>query len=256
MKKKYYLLFAIIAYFCFIISTLPAKLVLNQLTPPANIRISGISGTIWRGKATAIRLDAANKLTDIQWNFALWRLFAAQLSIHIQGKFQQLPFRAQLYATPTGKISAQDVSATIAASSLATLFALPLAKLDGVIQLDLDHISWHPETLPLASGVIHWKNAAVTVAETARLGNITITLRQKNNDRILAGISNQGGELKLHGDASAATDASYGVSLEMTPTASASQSIISSLAMFAKKQNNGSFLLKSSGKIPLPGIKY
>lgn len=254
MKKKYYLLFAIIAYLGFIISTLPAKLVLDQLTLPANIRISGISGTLWHGQATTVQLDAANKLTDIHWNFALWRLFSAQLSIHLQGKFQQQPFHAQLYATPTGKISAQDVRATISAKTLATLIALPLAQLNGLIQLDLDHISWQPKTLPLASGTIHWKNAAVTVAETARLGNIIITLRQKNQNRILASISNQGGEIKLHGDASAATDASYGLSLEMTPTASASQNIISSLAMFAKKQNNGSFLLKSSGKIPLPGI--
>jgi len=255
MKTKHYILFAITSYFIILVFTLPAKPVLEQVnTHYAGIKIQGISGSLWHGQATTVYAGRNIKLDQLAWDFTLWRLLTASLATNIHASFQQQPLRAQVTLGPTGNINATDVHATIAAEELASFIAIPLAQLKGMIKLDLDHISWKQGSLPLASGEIHWQNATITVAETVQLGTTTITLRQKDESRMTAKITNQGGDLKLYGEASATADANYQLNLDLLPEKSASKNLVNSLAMFAKRKNNRTFNISSSGKIPLPGI--
>ncbi len=252
MKLKYYLLLATVAYLCFLTATLPAKFVLNAATNP-QINIKGISGTLWKGQANYANFENKIQLTHIRWNFILSRLLIGELSAAIQASFQQQNLHAKISITPTGTLIAHDVHAIISAEEFALLAKIPFAKLDGLITLDFDSINWKKAGVPIANGIINWENAKITIAETVKLGNITIKLKENKTHGMDAQISNQQGDLKINGLASIDDTAHYNLMLKMLPEKSASPNLVNSLAMFANRQNNGSYIMKSNGQLQLPG---
>lgn len=254
MKIKSYILIAILAYISFLVATLPAAPVLKLVTRnQPGIEISGIKGTLWQGEADFFSINNQIEIYKLRWDIIVWRLLLAELSADVQGDFQKHAFSAQVSITPTGRITGHDLHATISAPDLAALAAIPLAQLDGMIDLDIGYTTWKQETAPVAEGVINWKKATVTVAETVELGNTRIDLKDDDNEGTLAIITNQGGTLKLDGKAHIDASNNYTLDLEMTPSPSSSKNLVNSLSMFARKQADGSFVVKSSGPLLLPG---
>ena len=70
-------------------------------------------------------------------------------------------------------------------------------------------------------------------------------------DRHADGIGAQGGDIKISGSAELVEENNYALNLKLTPTASANANanIKQSLGFFAKRQNNGDYLLKKSGSL-------
>ncbi len=252
MKIKYYLLLAIFAYLVFLTATLPASFVLKKIAIP-QVNIEGISGTLWKGQANFVNIENKIQLTHLKWNLILWRLLSGELSGIIQANFQHQDIHTQISITPTGTLIARDVHATMSARQFALLTKIPFVKIDGIITFNLDSINWKKMSMPVANGIVNWKNASVTVAETAQLGNIIIKLKENKNNGMDIHISNQPGELKINGTVSINHSGHYNLSLEMTPEKSASPNLINSLAMFARRQSNGAFITQSTGQLQLPG---
>jgi hypothetical protein len=140
------------------------------------------------------------------------------------------------------------------AATLAQLARIPLAELSGSISLTIDQLEWQPGQVPRASGHLQWNSAAVTVSETARLGDIIITLTENKKSPLQASISNRGGEIKLEGEANVSEDGNYSLKLNMLPDKSASRNVRSSLSMIAKPMPNGSFQLNNNGNLKSFGL--
>ncbi len=255
MKIKYYLLSGVFAYLLFVIIMLPAKLALDRLVgKQALIIFNDVTGTLWHGRAQRVDLASKLQLSQVKWDIILWRLLTGELSTTIQANFKQQPQQATISITPTGTLIARDITGQISAKDFARLAQIPFAQLDGQIYFNIDDCYWKHNQAPLANGIINWKNAAITVAETVSLGNIHIRLINKANTSMDVKLSNQGGNLKLNGKANLDNKATYQLDLTMKPTPSATQNLLNSLAVFAKRQNNGSFVIKTNGKLSIPGV--
>ncbi len=253
MKTRHYLLIAFFAYLFFLIATLPAKPVIDFLTEKQNnIEIEVVTGTLWNGQAGQVSIDGIYNFSQVKWNTIFWRLLTGELAAEIDANFEGQPSSAQAGISITGNISAQNIHAGIDTEVLADMVEIPLAELGGQIILKLDSLYWQPQQLPVANGTILWKQATITVAETVELGDATIKLSEDDNNGMDIVISNKGGNLKTDGQVKLNSDASYSLTLTLKPTGPDGQNLADSLAMFAKKQGNNSFLLKQEGKLELP----
>lgn len=254
MKKRYYILTAIIAYLVLLIATVPATLfsrIINDNTP---VRIQGVSGSLWNGKALLLTTGNNTHLKNTRWSFAPMSLLSGRLAFDIKTELLGNAIKARAGSSFLGHVVVSDLSARIPARDITELARIPLAQLDGTFDIDIENASWQAGEAPLANGRIDWRNAAVTVAETARLGNVSIALSESEQDRLQASISNQGGDIKISGGAELLPENRYKLDIRLKPLAGASDNIKQSLVMFAKKQGNGEYLLQNSGSLDQIGL--
>jgi general secretion pathway protein N len=247
MKKRHYLLTAVIAYFVFLIATVPAKPVIDLVNGNRPVTIQGVSGTLWNGKAYIVSFENI-QLKKTEWSFNLWKLFIGSIAIDISSRFSGNDIVAQLGTSFTGRYFINDLSAKISAPKVAEIANIPMAQLDGMISLNIEHAQWKQGELPLATGEIKWTDATITVADTASLGNITISLNE-TDELLTADINNKGGDIKITGTAGLVPEADYTVDIKLLPTATANNNIKQSLGMFTQKQANGEYTLKKTGSL-------
>lgn len=255
MKPRHYVITSVIAYIFFLIITLPATTVIGILDESVpQINIQGVGGTLWGGSAQRITISSRYVLNNVNWSFCSWRLLTAEASIDLEATYQNKPIQGQLGIGITGTLVARDLHAEMDAQSLGNLAGLPIGELDGLISIQLESASWAHQQIPDAAGNIHWKNAAITIAETTKLGDVEITLVESDDFPLVATISNKGGHISLSGKSHISDDGSYNLELKLSPNNTASRNLRSSLVMFAEQQSDGSFVVKNAGNIKQFGI--
>lgn len=253
MKKKYYILIAVIAYLVFLLASIPANYATNIINSNTPVSIQGVSGTLWKGKALAITLNNI-QLERTEWNFRLWKLLIGRLALDIETLYASNRINAEIGTSFLGRFFAYGLSASIPAQEVAQLANIPLAQLSGMISIDIESAHWKQGEMPSASGTINWRNAEITIADTASLGNVNIILGESEQQLLKADIKNQGGDINISGSAELVPVASYDVNITLIPTATASNNIKQSLGMFAKKQTTGEFLLQKTGSLNQIGL--
>ena len=254
MKKKYYIFTAIISYFLLLIATIPAQPVTKLVNDNSSITVRGVSGTLWNGKAYAVSINNTVQLKNTEWSFNLWKLLIGQIAADIKTQYLGNSVNAELGLSFLGRYFVNSLSAEISAQDVAELANIPLAQLSGLVSLNIDHAKWKPGELPMASGQINWKEATITVSDTASLGNVVITLNESEDQLLHADINNQGGDIKITGTAELKPEADYAINIKLSPTASASSNIKRSLGLFAEKQPGGDYVFKESGPLNQSGL--
>lgn len=255
MKKPYFIISGISAYLVFLIISMPAAPVLSQVHRYLpQISIQGISGSLWNGSVAAITINQQQTLNNTDWHLNGWHLFKGQISAHIKTHYQEQSISGDFDIHPSGKITAQNVSASMEAATLAQLARIPMAELNGSVSLNIDQLEWQQGQVPRASGRLLWNNAAVTVSETATLGDIIIAFTENKKSPLEASISNRGGDIKLEGEANVSEDGTYTVRLNMSPNRSASSNVRRSLGMIAKPGPGGSYQLNNNGNLKSFGL--
>ena len=247
MKKRYYFLTAIFAYFILLIATIPARPFTELLNDNSPVTIQGVSGTLWDGRAYAISINDI-QLKQTRWCFKPWGLFTGKIAIDINTQMFDNDISAELGSSFFGRYFINNLSAKITAQQVSTLANIPFAQLDGLISIDIKNAQWKQGEAPLATGEINWTGAAITVADTASLGDVTITLSE-SEQQLNAEIKNQGGDIKISGTAELSSETDYSVDVNLLPTARAKNNIKQSLALFAQKQPDGGYVLKKSGSL-------
>ena len=248
MKKRHYISIAVISYFVLLIATIPAKPVTDLVNQNTPARIQGVSGTLWNGRALSININNIT-IDKTEWSFKLWKLLLGKVAVDVDARFLDNDIIAEIGTSFLGRFYINELKAKVDAQQAAEIANLPLVQLSGIISLDIESAQWKQGELPLARGVISWTDAAVTVADTATLGNVTIQLSESDQQPLNADIKNQGGDIRINGTAGLVPEADYSVDITLLPTASANNNIKQSLGMFAQRQNNGEYTLKKSGSL-------
>lgn len=255
MRVKHYLVIGVIAYFLFLVVNIPASPIVHWAAGKSpQLSFQYASGTLWNGSAQQVTINNRYALNDVNWSFKLWRLLTAEAAVDFDASFDNRPVSGQFGIGITGAYVARDVIAQISASTLGDLIRLPLGELSGMIDLDLSFLRWSGGPALTAAGTMLWNKAAITVAERVELGRVSLEFDEADTFPLLATISNQGGNLSLSGDGNINDAGDYSIELKLLPENNASDNLRKSLAMFAKKQTNGSFIIKNSGNLTQLGL--
>ncbi|MGB5279344.1 MAG: type II secretion system protein N [Gammaproteobacteria bacterium] len=253
MRTRHYILTGVVAYFVFLVATLPAAPVIDLFRDRLPVTINNISGSLWSGQASII---ITNKLilNNAHWSFLPSRLLLAKVAIDVEADLNDNPLNTRLSVGLNGNLIVDGLTTTLGAAELASVVVLPLGELSGGFQLQINKATFQPGTVPRVDGTLDWYQAAVTVVETAELGNVSILMNGNDTSPLTASINNTGGQLILNGGLTTDETGQYMLKLTMKPNASATDNLINSLAMFAKKQRDGAFMLVNNGNLKQLGL--
>ena len=204
MRNRYYILVGVIAYFVFLITTLPAAPVLAMFNDRMPVSINNVSGSLWNGRAGSV---VTGKLTldNVEWAFLPLRLLLARAAIDVDAEFNGKPLDGRLATGLSGNLAVDELNMRLGASDVASLVVLPLGELAGDFLLRINSAIFQPGSVPRIDGTLKWNKAAVTVAETADLGNVSVSIKEDDTSPLTASISNKGGQLALNGPVFAQT---------------------------------------------------
>ena len=254
MNKKHYFFITVFSYLLFLLATIPVGTVVKTINSNTSIDVRGASGTIWSGQAISISINKTIHLDNTEWSFSAWKLLIGHATFQISSHYDNKTIKGEIGSSFLGQYFIDDFTAKMAAGKLAELANIPLVQLSGEITFNIDHAHWKKDTLPLAIGTITWDSATITVADTVSLGKITIALSENDEQLLNAEINSKGGDILVNGNAALIPEANYTADIKLSPTSSANGNIKNSLALFAKKQKNGDFLLKKTGQLNQLGL--
>jgi len=254
MRIRYYIFTGIIAYFIFLITTIPAAPVIALFSDRIPATITNISGTLWNGQAGTINTRQNVTLKNTEWSFLPWHLLLVNVAIDVNAEFNSKPLSTRVSTGISRHLVASNLNVKLDASDIAPFISLPLGELAGEFHLRINRAIFASESVPQLDGTINWNQATVTIAETAELGNVSVMLNENDESPLIASISNKGGHLSLNGNFTTTAQGDYSLQLSMKPNATASDNLVSSLAMFAKKQRNGEFVLNNKGNLKQLGL--
>ncbi len=255
MKKRHYLFIAIFSYLLFLVFTIPVTPVVNFINSNTTVKIHGASGTIWNGKAINISINNIANLSDTEWKFTAWKIITGRIAFLVSTHYDEQVISGETGVSFLKQFFVNNLSGKITSENITQLANIPIMQLSGMVTIDIKHAHWKADELPLASGNITWNEAAITVVETASLGNLTIELGETDQHLLNADINNVGGDILVSGNAELAPEASYAVNIKLSPTPSASENIKNSLSSFAEKQANGDFIFKKAGQLNQLGLQ-
>ena len=157
------ILAALTLYLIFLIQQLPANQALSWVSLPANVQISGVSGTVWDGK-TQLAVINGMPVRDVRWQLSALPLLWGEASLRIQAgnarDSQQLTFNGEL-ALSASSVSATDLTLYVPASMALANVPLPVpVDANGRFKVAIEQAQWQGKCVAL-SGQGDWLNAAV-----------------------------------------------------------------------------------------------
>jgi len=256
MKKRYYILIAVFSYLFFTIAQTPAATVISLLekniTLPA--KIYGVQGSIWNGQADTVTIPSQPPINNLKWSLKPLNFLLANLSADIEAEIKKQKVSGRINLGASGNIDAEDIHAQLNAKDIQDLLMLPLGELAGEFDISFDSLELANEGIPKATGQIVWNNAKLTLAETVDLGQITADILPAQDNGLNIIIKNKKGMLSIDGNIEVNNIKTYKLAIKFKPNKNANSNVTQSLAMFAKRQSDGSYSFKQNGNLKQLGL--
>lgn len=249
MKVKLILLF-IGFYLLALLVTLPAANVIAFIPEQEDITITGVTGTIWQGKAQQVSIDNNYKLQDLQWNFDLAALITLRLKVAIE-------FNNSDGSSGEGNVGlgfsgffAENLILDTKAAQVLSYLSLPVpVNVTGDASLVINSVSQGAPFCETLDGYMVWRNAsilsnmgdvdlkAVDIALSCIDGKINAALKQKS-EQIEASIN----VLLSEGNA-------YHAKGSIKDSPSLAPAIKDGLSWLGGKNSDGATVLNLKGKL-------
>ena len=250
MKTRYYILSAIISYLFFTLASMPAATAFSLLKDNINLpfTLQGIDGSIWNGNAQRLTISSAPKIENLSWQLNPFSLLLARLNANVEADIFKNKLSGNITINSNGDISASDISTRLTGKTVQKLIDLPLGEISGDFDIKINSLELG-NNIPVINGTAHWIKAKFTLADTVNLGNIELSIKPSDNKSLTASINNTGGDIDIAGQVFLSDNKTYKLDLTLKPQASANNNIKQSLAMFARRQTNGAYLVKQNGSL-------
>ena len=250
MKTRYYILSAVISYLFFTLASMPAATAFSLLKDNTNLpfTLQGIDGSIWNGSAQRLVISSAPQLENLNWQLNPLSLLLARLNVDVDADIFKNKLSGNITVNSNGEISASEVTTRLTGETVQKLIGLPLGEISGDFDIEIKSIEL-ANNIPVINGTILWTQAKFTLADTVDLGKIELSIKPSDNKSLTATIKNLGGDIDIEGQVILSDNKAYKLDLTFKPQASANNNIKQSLAMFARRQTNGAYILKQNGNL-------
>lgn len=217
-----------------LIVTFPARIV-HQWFAPEGVRLSGISGSIWRGRAAEGVVNGIY-VRNLGWQLHPLSLFTGQLAysteLELSGGFAE----GDIGVTPTGRIALRDFNATLPLAAFDR--ALRLQGLAGDLSLqvaraDIDN-GW-PVSL---QGNVAVSNLLIRALASTPLGSYRAEF-QTTDEAITGSVEDTGGVLELAGTLRLTPERNYSLIGRVGATVDAPDSVTQQLRFLGTPDARG-----------------
>ena len=242
------LLLGLLAFGVTLVWKFPAAGVLPHVnTHP--VAISGVSGSVWRGSADqVIAQPELEPITNLNWTFQPKALLNTAAGMRVTFDWLGGNGEADVARQLSGTVSISDALMRLPAKSLDQFLPLPVASFAGVIDADIDSLELVNSKLHTTNGVVNWRDAVVSGAVNAKLGNVTLEISP--DDNLHRGkLTNADGELEIDGDFQIDQKGDFMVDLRVKPTSATPPELAGMLGALGKRSSDGSYRQRNQGNI-------
>jgi general secretion pathway protein N len=184
-----WILLGIVTYVGFLIIKLPAIQLISRLQLPANIGISGISGTIWQGQAQQLTINGL-VVDQVEWKLSFWPLLTGKAKLELKGgnlrQAEEISFSGLLWLGQDS-VAADNFNLYLPSDLVIAQLPLPIAvNAKGRFSLKLTELDYQQGCQAL-SGKGQWLNAEVVGLQSPiNLGTFNADLSCIENDVLIS----------------------------------------------------------------------
>ena len=177
-----------------LIISFPARVAYQWLVP-AELKLSGISGSIWRGNATQGYAGGVY-LTNLRWNFQPLGLLTGKVEFATSSNPASGFLDADIAFGMGGSVTMSDVTGAVAIANLADVF--PFAGIEGDVSLEFEELVIKNGVPIEAVGTVNIANLVSRYLSPTTLGDYRAEF-QTAEDAILGSVHALSGVLELKG---------------------------------------------------------
>jgi general secretion pathway protein N len=150
----------------FLIATIPATMVVNKITLPANLQLGDISGSVWSGKVEQVLYDNM-MFENVKWTFSISKLFLGQAGVDIKfgnrRKIQKPYGTLNLHYGLSG-LAVGETHVSLPADLIKSkLQEFMIEDLQGRLKIDLELFTFGKPYCQQVVGHATWVNPAIMV---------------------------------------------------------------------------------------------
>lgn len=195
MKRLALALAALVVVACALVAWMPAALLLPWLLP-ATITLHDVRGTVWRGQAGDVQWQAQS-LGTLDWNAAPAALLRGEFDVRLR---LAGPLRASgRLRQRLGGSRFEQVLLALPAAWLDGILATPVLQPQGRVDVTLATAGFSGGQWHALDGHALWRDAALTGAAAAALGDLRADFRLVAPGRVEGQLRDLGGPLALDG---------------------------------------------------------
>ncbi len=186
----------------FLIMMAPARIVVSLIGDSLPVSISGVSGSIWNGKAASVNHRQV-AVSNVSWDLNAFSLILGKASAYVTVKDAKIQFSGDVSMNLSQEITIKNAQMDLSANTLSPFLPLRNASIDGQVKADIQSIVFHPETGPSAvdlSVSIKDVEASITGPKLA-LGDFRFKAISQNENTVAINAMPASNELDLKGRA-------------------------------------------------------
>lgn len=209
-RKVSWIALGVGAYLAFMLTLFPAGTAYRWFAPDT-LRLAGIEGTLWSGRATLGSVGDFG-LHEIQWRLQPWSLLLARVSGQLQTRLTNGFLETEIEATLT-ETTLRNLRASSGLGGLREL--LPLGGIEGFVSAEFSELRIQGVWPVAATGEIRLGELAVppifapTGSSLIALGNYRIRFVNSPNRVLVGNFEDQGGPLEVSGSVQLSPDRAY-----------------------------------------------
>lgn len=236
----------LIALSVFVLARLPASFAFARM-PAGQVVATGVSGTIWRGRASALLLRDL-QLGETSWRFEWSGLLQARLSYEFATTVGGEALRGSVSSGRPGVIRLTNVEGRIPLQELSAY--VPTAFLSGIADVNLEDLRIRAGWPTHIDGQLRLVGlTALTTRPHTPLGDYQLIFSEQKEMPLTATLADLSGPIELSGSINIDRDRSFTVNATLLARPDAPPQISSMLAFVGPEDQQGRRKLQYSGKL-------
>ena len=246
-KNIQYTLILIGLYLFFLITNIPATVILSSITLPNNVKLSSISGTIWSGRARKLRISGID-LGSVKWQLHPLNLIIGELSADVSVVNNKQYINTEVSLSYSGKIELEETRFLIDLSSLQPLiYGMPFSyagKASGYFPVSF----FHKNNYVGLNGKLSLTSMEMISPQRQSFGDFIVDFRAEKEGATSGKIKDSGGVLNITGQLTLKKNGQFNFSAKLAARETGS-SLEKALSFLGRKDASGRVQINSNFKL-------
>ena len=236
-------LFLLLCLFIALLINMPVNRVLEQASIPANIKITLLAGTLFKGQASELRFNGF-PVRQLEYQADLSCLLTARLCY----RFEFDNGEAHLGYSPfTNLIEITGLDVEVPVADLNAMSQQMLVSPSGSLQLKTDKLMIRQGKLTDIDAIAVWKNAGIT-GEDFELGDYQLRIN-KDSKQYRFSLQDNDAVLDIDGKGSLSSNGNYSLNVDIKAQAGLDSRIKNVLELIARKKGLNQYTINRSGQL-------
>lgn len=248
-----YALFFLGAYLLFLLLTLPAAQLYQWAAQRGALPVDvyQLSGTLWRGRATAMRMDGLS-LDGPSWTFRPSALLLGRVEFGLNAALGNGTVETVAGRALGGAMYARDLRLSAPLREIAALTGEPDMGLTGRATAQIDELRVEDGMLRRLDGRVDVAGTGLGPPANVVLGGFTVVFETDAENGVFNGtLQDAGGPLQASGTITLQPDGSYALNARVGARESGDNNLRQALNMLGRPGADGRVPVTANGRIPL-----